>query len=69
MLKHARMNILHLALIALAAIVLPIEAYAAIPSIAQAAMQLLNDYAVVLFGVGAVIVLDTFAWPMLTKSK
>jgi hypothetical protein len=69
MLKNIGLNVLHLGLIAFVAAVLPIEAYAAIPSLAEAAVQLMQDYAVILFGIAGLVVLDTFAWPMLTNKK
>jgi hypothetical protein len=69
MLEFIITKLVYLAVLSGTILVIPVEALAAIPAVAQVAAEYVPELLLLALGIGVLIALDTVSWPILTKKK
>ena len=69
MLEFIITKLVYLAVLSCTILVIPVEALAAIPTVAQVAAEYVPELLLLALGIGVLIALDTVSWPILTKKK
>ncbi len=69
MLEYIVTKLVYVALLSGTMLAVPVEALAAIPTVALVAAEYLTELTLLAIGIFVLVALDTMSWPILTRKK